>query len=262
MRRIALKHHEFFSTQFAASQLDLSHNQKDEFKQHWQIFSSRIATSKIEPIASLIESFGETDNPSKLVASIQTEITGILRDACIDFSPLIAKLSVAQVTKLQEKLEDRNKKFDPNKNGGLSKHRKQKQKELRENLEQWFGNTNEAQRKIILELDLEKDANGQWEQNYLIYSREAQKAFLTIIQSTLGNPEAFEKKCGDYLKDPDANLSTESRKIKADLAESRRKSLELIFQASDQNQREHLKRETSKLAKDLRTWAGHVKGEL
>jgi hypothetical protein len=261
MRRIALKHHEFFAAQFAANQLDLSHNQKDEFRQLWKIYSSRVTATKIEPLAKLIESFGETNNPSKIAANIQTEITGALHDACSDFSPLVARLSAEQLTKLQENLADRNKKFDPNKNGGLIQYRKQRQKDLRSNLEKWLGKANEAQQKIILDLDLQKDPHGQWEQDYLVYSGEAQKAFLSVIQDTLGNPGAFEKKCGHYLNNQDVFLSAESRKIKSDLAESRGKILESLFQAADPAQRDHLKRETSKLANDLRAWAAEVRGE-
>lgn len=120
MCRFALKHHEFFSTQLAAQYLGLIHEQKDQFRQQWRVLSSCVAGSKIQPITKSLEDLAETNDPIKSTAILQQDITDVLRGACIDFSPVAVSLSATPLRGLKESLENRNKKYDPDQNGGFS----------------------------------------------------------------------------------------------------------------------------------------------
>ena len=258
MRKFALEHHEFLATQLAARYLDLDHEQKNQFRKQWQVFSVRIAGTKIGSIATSIETLGDSSDPSSISDHLQKNIRDVLAGACADFSSIVVSLRPAQIKVLQGKINDRNEMFDPEHNGGLLKQRKQKQKELLESIDKWLGGANEAQEKLISETDKEKDPDGRWERNYLAYSREAQNILISMMQSTAGDAQAFEKKCGSYMSDPDSFLSEEAQNIKLDLARSRQKTLATIFQTMDPVQREHLKKETYNLAKDLRSWANNI----
>ena len=258
MRKFALEYHEFFSTRIAVSFLDLDHEQKNQFRKQWQVFSARVATAKIEPMATSIETLGDSSDPFSSSEYLQKNIREVLAGACTDFSSIAVSLRPTQIKNLQEKINDRNDTFDPDHNGGLLKHRKQKQKELLESIDKWLGGANAAQKKLISDTDKEKDPDGRWERNYLAYSREAQSIFISMMQSTAGDAQAFEKKCSNYMVDPDSLLSETARTIKVDLKQSRQKTLTAIFQTIDPIQREHLKKETNKLAKDLRSWANDV----
>jgi hypothetical protein len=258
MRKFAMEHHEFFSTRLAVSFLDLDHEQKNQFRKQWRVFSARVAKANIEPMATSIETLGDSSDPSTVSEYLQKSMREVLAGACTDFSSIAVSLRPAQVKNLQEKINDRNETYDPDHNGGLQKHRKHKQKELLESIDKWLGGANKAQKKLISDTDKAKDPDGQWERSYLAYSREAQGIFISIKQSTAGDAQAFEKKCGHYIADPDSLLSETARNIKVDLAKSRQETLTAIFQTIDPTQREHLKKETNKLAKDLRSWANVV----
>jgi hypothetical protein len=74
MRKFAMEHHEFFSTRLAVSFLDLDHEQKNQFRKQWQVFSARIATAKIEPMATSIETLGDSSDPFSSSEYLQKNI--------------------------------------------------------------------------------------------------------------------------------------------------------------------------------------------
>lgn len=259
MRKFAFEHHEFFSAQLATNYLDLDSKQKEEFKNQWRSFTNGIAESKLEELAAQIEGITQSTQPAVTTAMIQQQITEIMTDACSKFSATLAKLKPNQISRLKEKMSERNQKFDPEKQGGVQKLRKKQQKELTKNAETWIGTINQEQKQLLNEVELEKDPEGKWEQDYLVYSREAQDIFVGFITTHPGDSGSIQQKCRDYALNPDRFLSEKSRSIKAKLAEFRRKNLAIILQSLDPEQRQHLRRETSKLAKDLRAWAKLVR---
>ena len=255
MRKFVLDQHEFFSTQLAAMYLDLNHEQKDRFRTQWHRFSTGIAKSNAETIAKAIESLGESTDPTAISDDLQRLLRQTLRSACTDFSVVAAGLKSAQLQHLQEKIAARNKNFDPAHHGGLDKYRSHRRKEFLENLDRWLGNANEAQKKLISDMYQNKEPSGQWEKDYLNYSREAQGLFMMMIQNSSGDAQIFEKKCIDFVKDSDAFLTEDSRRTKSKLNIARQYALSSVFQTIDPNQRQHLRKETSKLARELREWA-------
>ena len=99
---------------------------------------------------------------------------------------------------------------------------------------------------------------GQWEDDYLSYSQEAQEVFLSLLQTSRGDSETLEKKCTAFVRNPEIFLSEKSKRIKEQMTVHRRRLLIDIFASINSSQRIHLANETKKLALDLRGWASGV----
>jgi hypothetical protein len=259
LRNVALDYHEFVASRMAASYLDLNGEQTDLFKKHWKVFAVRLATDRIENLAQNIELLGETTKPQEQVYNLQKIAGEIMTDACVDFSPLMADLSVKQVEHLKKKIEERNEKNDPDKNGGLADFRKLKREEFGDLLERWLGRISQVQKQMLIDFDNEKDGKGEWERDYLAYSRETQGVFLSFLTGGMGKPDIILLKCSQYALSPDSYLSETSRRTKASLAASREKNLESLYGTLDLQQKKHFMQETGSLAQDLRKWAGSVR---
>ena len=259
LRNVALDYHEFVASRMAASYLDLNGEQIDLFKKRWKLFAGRLATDRIETLAQNIELLGETSSPQQQIYRLQKIAGEVMTDACVDFSPLMAELSVKQVEHLRKKIEERNEKNDPDKNGGLADFRKLKREEFGDLLERWLGRISQVQKQMLIDFDNEKDGKGEWERDYLSYSREAQGVFLSILTGGMGKPDMILLKCSEYVLSPDSYLSETSRGTKASLAASRKKNLESLYGPLDLQQKKHFMQETRSLAHDLRKWAGSVR---
>lgn len=258
MRRLAMNYHSYLAVRTADNYLDLTAKQKDVFKKHWASFSSDVSKSHIEGMAQNIEALGVTENPSEITERLQTGFADLLAAGCDEFSPLMAQLSSEQIKHLRRKIIDRNKKFDPNENGGLAKYRKSKQEEGLARMKEWLGSVSTPQERIIKELDTLKDDAGQWENNYISYSQEAQEAFLSLLQASRGDADSLEKKCTEFVRNPDIFLSEKSKRTKEQMTAHRRRLLQDVFASINESQRIHLVSETKKLAQDLRGWASGV----
>ena len=259
LRNVALDYHEFVASRMAASYLDLNGEQIDLFKKRWKVFAGRLATDRIETLAQNIELLGETAKPQEQVYNLQKISGEIMTDACVDFSPLMADLSVKQVEHLKKKIEERNEKNDPDKNGGLADFRKLKREEFGDLLEKWLGRMSQVQKQLLIDFDNEKDGKGEWERDYLAYSREAQGVFLSFLTGGMGKPDMILLKCSEYVFSPDSHLGETSRRTKASLVTSREKNLESLYGTLDLQQKKHFMQETRSLAQDLRKWAGSVR---
>jgi cell division protein FtsL len=259
MRRVVLDHHEFFATQAASRFFDLDHNQKNEFRDIWRRFSSKVAHSKVDEIAIQVEALGQTTSPLLQIEKLSQLTSDLSVEGCDAAAPLLAGLQPDQILHLKEKLQDRNRKFTPEKNGGLEKYRKSVKKRSFENVTQWLGRINNRQRDAIEQTEREKDIHGHWERDYLAYSNEAQSKVIELLANERRPPETVRETCKKLVKDPDSILSLESKKHKSALAASRQRTLESIFSLMEPDQREHLKKETAKLAADLRNWALQVR---
>jgi hypothetical protein len=243
----------------AASYLDLDGEQIDHFKKRWKVFAGRLATDRIETLAQNIELLGETSSPQEQIYRLQKIAGEVMSDACVDFSPVMADLSVKQVEHLKKKIEERNEKNDPDKNGGLADFRKLKREEFGDLIERWLGRISQVQKQMLINFDNEKDNKGDWERDYLAYSRQAQGVFLSFLTGGMGNPDMIRVKCSEFLLSPESYLSETSRRTKASLATSRKKNLESLFVTLDLQQKKHLIDQTRSLAQDLRKWAGSVR---
>jgi hypothetical protein len=261
MRRFAMKHHEFFATQFASKALDLDHKQRDEFRQHWNTFTKGTAHNHIPKLVSSIETMANSEDPLATMDTIQADIRAVLVDACKDFSPLVAKLRPEQIKRLRDRLEERNEKFDPEKHGGLAKFRQSKLKEQTEASRRWLGHLNAKQELLLKDLDQQKDPNGQWEQSYLVYSREAQDAFIAIVTNSAGAADEIQRKCASFVTNPDLFLTPASQKTKITLTEYRKNTLGAIFSTLETKQRDHLQQELGSIANDMRDWSKLVVGD-
>lgn len=259
LRNVALDYHEFVASRMAASYLDLNGEQTDLFKKRWKVFAVRLATDRIEPLVQIIELLGETTKPQEQVYHLQKIAGEVMTDACVDFSPLMAELSAKQVEHLKKKIEERNEKNDPDKNGGLADFRKLKREEFSDLLERWLGQILEVQKQMLIDFDNEKDSKGDWERDYLAYSREAQGVFLSFLIGGMGHSDMMSVKCSQFVLSPESHLSEASRKTKANLATSREKNLESLYGTLDLQQKKHFMQETRSLAQDLRKWAGSVR---
>ena len=259
LRNVALDYHEFVASRMAASYLDLNGEQIDLFKKRWKVFAGRLATDRIETLAQNIELLGETSTPQEQIYRLQKIAGEVMTDACVDFSPLMAELSVKQVEHLKKKMEERNEKNDPDKNGGLADFRKLKREEFSDLLERWLGRILEVQKKMLIDFDNEKDSKGVWERDYLSYSREAQGVFLSFLTGGMGKPDMILLKCSEYVLSPESYLSETSRGTKASLSASRKKNVESLYGTLDLQQKKHFMQETRSLAQDLRKWAGSVR---
>jgi len=259
LRRVALDYHEFVASRTAANYLDLNGEQIDLFKKRWKVFAGRLAANRIETLAQNIELLGETSSPQEQIYRLQKIAGEVMTDACVDFSPLMAELSVKQVEHLRKKIEERNEKNDPDKNGGLADFRRLKREEFSDLLERWLGQILEVQKQMLIDFDNEKDSKGDWERDYLAYSREAQGVFLSFLIGGMGHSDVMSVKCSQFVLSPESHLSEASRKTKANLAAFRKKNLESLFVTLDLRQKRHFIQETRSLAQDLRKWAESVR---
>jgi hypothetical protein len=255
MRRILLDNHEWLAGRMAVRYLDLDRNQRDLFAEELRAFSRRIAASRVVELAGLIESAGKAPDPSVVADQIEASVRGILVEACDAFAPLMASLEPDQVEHLKEKIDERNDEHDPEKNGGLAHYRRKKREDQVSSTERWTGLLSARQRQLIEEIDLEKDQAGQWERDYLVYSREGQGVLLASLLRNRANPVKLADDCRAYVLNPDAFLGSQAREMKSRVRAMRRKSLSVIHASLDAQQKLHLARETARLASDLRVWA-------
>ena len=240
---------------------DLNASQKELFNDRWKRFSKRIAESKVENIVKQLKSLGQSGDPLIVITPLQAISSELMVDACSEFAPVIASLSLEQVEHFNKKLEERNSKFDPEKHGGLSNLRKSNHDEILASAKTWIGRISQNQKDLIRSFDKKKDELSQasWETQYLAYSREAQQVFSSIILNRRGDVSQVERECVEFVRTPEKFLSNSANTFKRRLSEFRQYTAQSWSQSLELDQREHLIRETSKLADELASWAKNVK---
>ena len=255
-RQIIFDFHSFFATRAAVRFFDLSSEQKKVFEERWQVFSRSIAENKLPQILTELEKLGQSPDPAAVMGPLEGVSAEIMSEACRSFSPVLADLSPAQIKHLADKLRDRNSKFDPEKQGGLSKYRESRAEEMFSTIKNWFGRITDSQKELIRTLEAEKySSNDLWEVNYLLYSRDAQDVILSIMQKNLGHTKKMEQSCLDYIRTPEFFLSEQSKLFKGKLSGYRQIMLREIFKAMEPDQRRHLIEELTKLVEELRAWS-------
>lgn len=261
LRQMALDYHEFLATRTAIRFFDLNSEQKNIFTQRWTKFSKKIADSKVDNVAQQIRSLGTAEDPLPVVETLQSIATEIMVESCSQFSPLLASLSGEQIEHFRAKLEERNDKFDPEKQGGLAKFRKVSHEKSVEGFETWLGRISRIQEDSLRKLDDEKEklSPGSWDSQYLLYSREAQRAFVSIIAENHGDALKIEQECISFVRRPERFLSPASKKFKLDLSKFRELSLRQFAASIEQDQRQFLIEETRKLAGELLDWKKNIK---
>jgi hypothetical protein len=261
LRQIALDYHEFFATRTAIRFFDLNSEQKNIFTQRWTMFSRKVADSKVDHVARQIRSLGTAEDPLPAVETLQSIATEIMVESCSHFSPLLASLKREQVDYFRAKLEERNDKFDPEKQGGLSKFRKVSHEKSVEGVETWLGRISRIQEDSLRKLDDEKEklSPGSWDSQYLLYSREAQRAFVSIIAENHGDALKIEQECISFVRRPERFLSPASKKFKLDLSKFRELSIRQFAASLEEDQRQFLIEETRKLAGELLDWKKNIK---
>jgi hypothetical protein len=255
-RQIIFDFHSFFATRAAVRFFDLSGEQKKVFEERWQVFSRSIAENKLPQILTELEKLGQSSDPAAVMGPLEGVGAEIISEACRSFSPVLADLSPAQIKHFADKLRERNSKFDPEKQGGLSKYRESRSEEMFSTIKNWFGRITVSQKELIRTLEAEKySSNDFWEVNYLLYSRDAQDVILSIMQKNLGHPKKMEQSCLDYIRTPEIFLSGPSKLFKGKLSGYRQTMLREIFKAMEPDQRRRLIEELRKLAEELRAWS-------
>jgi hypothetical protein len=256
-----MDYHEFFATRTAASFFDLDGEQKERFLKHWRAFTQKVALTKADAFLSNLKSFGSLNDPSKDMDKLQHAVSDVLLDACSDFAPLLADLDQKQVAHFKEELEERNQKFDPEKQGGLAKYRKANLEDLVARVKNWLGRVSTAQEELLRRLEQERSASegGAWEAKYLAYSREAQSQFISILSKNSGQPDKIATECKSFVEDQDRFLSADAKAFKSKLAKYREYFLKSIFSSAEQDQKRHLTQEIIRLAEDLASWVSKVK---
>lgn len=255
-RQIFFDFHSFFATRAAVRFFDLSSEQKKVFEERWQVFSRLIAENKLPKILTELEKLGRSPDPAAVIGPLEGVGAEIMSEACRSFSPILADLSSAQIKHLADKLRERNSKFDPEKQGGLSKYRESRAEEMFSTIKNWFGRITDYQKELIRTLEAEKySSNDLWEVNYLLYSRDAQDVILSIMQKNLGHAKKMEQSCLAYIRTPENFLSEQSKLFKGKLSGYRQIMLREIFKAMEPDQRRHLIEELRKLVEELRAWS-------
>lgn len=255
-RQIFFEFHEFFVTRVVVSFFDLNQQQKKVFKERWGVFARSFATSNLESLSKSIRNLTQSDEPAGVIDALQNIGKVTFTDACKIFAPLMADLSNEQLEYFKGKLEERNQKFDPTKNGGVEKHRQAKKNELVSTIEKWVGPISQAQKDLVFKLDEEKyREQPAWDHGYLSYSRDSQKAFVTIVTRNRSDVEKLQQSCSDYVRWPEQFLSDESKVFKAKLNQSRARLLNELFASLDDRQRQFLAQETRKLSLELTSWS-------
>lgn len=255
-RQIIFDFHSFFATRAAVRFFDLSGEQKKVFEERWQVFARSVAENKLPQILTELEKLGQSPDPAAVMGPLEGVSAEIMSEACRSFSPVLADLSPAQIKHLADKLRERNSKFDPEKQGGLSKYRESREEEMFSTIKNWFGRITDLQKELIRTLEAEKySSNDLWEVNYLLYSRDAQDVILSIMQKNLGHAKKMEQSCLAYIRTPENFLSEQSKLFKGKLSGYRQIMLREIFKAMEPDQRRRLIEELRKLVEELRAWS-------
>lgn len=255
-RQIFFEFHNFFATRAAVNFFDLNERQKIIFKERWEIFTRIFAASNLTALSKNIQNLSQVNEPSDVIEALQNIGKIAFVDACTIFSPLMADLSDAQLEYFKSKIEDRNQKFDPAKNGGVEKYRQAKKNELISTIEKWVGILSKSQKDLVLKLDEEKyREQPTWERDYLLFSRDSQNAFVAVIAKNRGDAEKLGQKCGEYVRSPELFLSDDSKAFRAKLNQSRGRFLRELFVSLNEKQRQFLSHETRKLALELTAWS-------
>lgn len=260
-RRVAMDYHEFFAARVASSFFDLDDNQANVFRERWRIFSRKLADAKVELLVKELDSVSSRKDPSQVIANLEGIFEDVLAEGCADFAPLMVSFSPKQVDFFKLKLEERNKKFDPEKNGGLVKYRLSKQEEIFDRVESWLGRISSFQKNLVMNIDSQRDQalEGSWESRYLVYSREGQDRFISILLGHGGDHKKMEQDCKRFVREPDGYLSESSKSFRLNLLKFRESFLKSMSESVEPDQHRHLTKEIKKLSDDLTIWARDVK---
>lgn len=256
-----MDYHEFFSVKLASSYFDLDDQQSDVFRERWRVFSKKMAETKVDQLVKELESVSSRKDRSQFIPNLEGVFTDVMAEGCVDFAPVMVSLSPKQIEFFKRKLDDRNKKFDPEKNGGLAKYRKSRQEEIFERVANWLGRVSSSQRDFVMKIDSQRDLGleGSWEKKYLAYSIEGQGRFMSILLSHEGDIKKIEQDCKRFVRDPESYLSEASKTFRLALLRFRESFIMSMLESVEIDQQEHLSKELRKLSDDLTAWARGVK---
>ena len=260
-RRVAMDYHEFFSARVASSFFDLDDTQSNIFRERWRVFSKKIAENKVDLLVKELDSISLRKDPSQMIANLEGLFSDVMTEACADFAPVMVSFSSKQIEFFKRKLDERNKKFDPAKNGGLEKYRQSKQIEILERIKSWLGRISLLQKDLVMKIDSQRDQEfaGTWEKQYLAYSVEGQDRFMSILLSHGGDVKKIEQDCKRFVREPESYLSESSKSFRLNLLKFRESFLKSMSESVEPDQQKHLSEELRKLSDDLTAWAGDVK---
>lgn len=260
-RRVAMDYHEFFSARLASSFFDLDDAQSNIFRERWRVFSKKIAESKVDLLVKELESIASSKDSSQIITNLEGIFADAMTEACADFAPVMVRFSPKQVEFFKRKLEERNKKFDPAKNGGLEKYRQSKQIEIFERIKSWLGRISLLQKDLVMKIDSQRDqgVTGAWEKQYLNYSLEGQDRFTSILLNHGGDVKKIEQDCKRFVREPESYLSEPSKTFRLALLRFRESFLKSMSESVEPDQQKHLSEELRKLSEDLSSWARDVK---
>jgi len=256
-----MDYHEFFSARVASSFFDLDEQQSNIFRERWRVFSKKIAETKVDQLVKQLDSVSSRKDPSQFISNLEGIFADVMAEGCADFAPVIVSFSPKQIEFFKRKLDDRNKKFDPEKNGGLLKYRASKQEEIFERIKSWLGRVSSLQRDLVIKIDSQRERgfDGSWEKQYLAYSLEGQDRFMSILLSHEGDIKKIEQDCKRFVRDPESYLSEASKTFRLALLRFRESFLKSLSASLEADQQEHLSKELRKLSDDLTGWARGVK---
>ena len=256
-----MDYHEFFSARVASSFFDLDEQQSNIFRERWLVFSKKMAETKVGQLVKELESVSSRKDPSQLISNLEGIFTDVMTEGCADFAPVMVSLSPKQIEFFKRKLDERNKKLDPEKNGGLAKYRKSRQEEIFERVANWLGRVSSLQRDLVIKIDSQRERgfDGSWERQYLAYSLEGQDRFMSILLSHEGDIKKIEQDCKCFVRDPESYLSEASKTFRLALLRFRESFLKSLSASLEADQQEHLSKELRKLSDDLTGWARGVK---
>jgi len=260
-RRVAMDYHEFFSARVASSFFDLDDKQADLFRERWRVFSKKIAETKVDLLIKELDSVASFKESSQSIANLEGIFADVMTDGCADFAPVIVSFSPKQVEFFKRKLEERNKKFEPETNGGLVKYRQSKQEEIFERIKSWLGRVSSSQKDLVMKIDSQRDqgVTGAWETQYLAYSLEGQDRFTSILLNHGGDVKKIEQDCKRFVREPESYLSEPSKTFRLALLRFRESFLKSMSESVEPDQQKHLSEELRKLSEDLSSWARDVK---
>lgn len=256
-----MDYHEFFSVRVASSFFDLDEQQTDVFRERWRVFSKKIAETKVDPLVKELDSISLRKDPSQVIANLEGLFSDVMSEGCADFAPVMVSFNQKQIEFFKRKLDERNKKFDPEKNGGLAKYRKSKQDEIFERIESWLGRVSSFQKELVMKIDSQRDRGSEasWEKQYLAYSLEGQDRFISILLSHGGEIKKIEQDCKRFVREPEVYLSESSKAFRRNLLKFRESFLKFMSESVEPDQHSHLSKELKKLSDDLTAWAHDVK---
>jgi hypothetical protein len=260
-RRVAMDYHEFFSARVASSFFDLDDAQSNIFRERWRVFSKKIAETKVDLLIKELDSVASFKESSQSIANLEGIFADVMTEGCADFAPVMVSFSPKQIEFFKRKLEERNKKFDPVKNGGLVKYRQSKQMEIFERINSWLGRVSSLQKDLVMKIDSQRDqeSGGTWEKQYLAYSVEGQDRFMSIFMNHGGDVKKIEQDCKRFVREPESYLSESSKSFRLNLLKFRESFLKSMSESLEPDQQKHLSKELRKLSDDLTAWAGDVK---